>query len=89
MSRRHPPDFKRTQVFDWDHEPVDERPTDFGRSSTGYSTLSGYLVDTPSAARRRQRRDSRLGVLKLVLISSIILGLSIAVMLQMVRFLKG
>ena len=87
-SSRQQPAFKATQVFDWANEPADERPTDFGRS-TGYSTLSGYLPDTPSAARRRQRREYQSGVAKLLVISGLILGVSIFVMYEMVRYLKG
>jgi hypothetical protein len=84
---RHQPAFKSTQIFDWDSEPADERPTDFGRS-TGFSTLNGYLVEPPSRAARRRRRDYRNGMIKLLVVSTLILGISIAAMYQMARFLK-
>ena len=35
--------FKDTQIFDWESEPHDERPSEFAQS-TGYSVLSGYHV---------------------------------------------
>ena len=84
---RHQPEFKSTQIFDWSAEPADERPTDFGRS-TGFSTLNGYLVEPPSRARQRRRRDYRFGIAKLVGASALILGLSIVAMYEMVRHLK-
>jgi hypothetical protein len=60
---RHSRQFKETQVFGWDHEPKDERPSEFVQS-TGYSVLSGYYTLPDSAvAKRRQRRSGFNGVL--------------------------
>ena len=42
MSRSNRP-FKDTQVFGWETEPRDERPSEFV-PSTGYSALSGYYA---------------------------------------------
>ena len=49
--------FKESQLYDWESEPVDERPSEF-MPSTGYATLSsGYH----SAIGRQTRRASRSG----------------------------
>lgn len=86
---RHQPSFKSTQIFDWDSEPSDERPTDFGRS-TGFSALSGYhMVPEPSRLADRRRREFRKGVAKLVVASALILGISIVAMYEMVNLLKA
>ncbi len=82
---RHQPEFKSTQIFDWASEPADERPTDFGRS-TGHSMLSGYgaLAETPVSRRRQHERSS--GFAKLLVSCFLLLSLSVAGMLVMVRF---
>ena len=56
MSRSQRP-FKDTQVFDWDAEPKDERPSEF-IPSTGFSSLSGYYAMPPDARVYRKRRGS-------------------------------
>ena len=45
--------FKTTQIFDWETEPKEERPSGF--ESTGFATASGYYpsLDPVDAARRR------------------------------------
>jgi hypothetical protein len=46
------PQFKATQLFDWENEPVGERPSEF-MPSTGYSVLSGYhAINAPIPQRR-------------------------------------
>jgi hypothetical protein len=46
------PEFKATQLFDWENEPVGERPSEF-MPSTGYSVLSGYhAINAPIPHRR-------------------------------------
>lgn len=54
MSRQARP-FKDTQVYDWDAEPKDERPSEF-IPSTGFSSLSGYYAMPPDASVYRRRR---------------------------------
>ncbi|MET0332848.1 MAG: hypothetical protein ABW190_01145 [Rhizobacter sp.] len=85
---RRQPDFKQTQVFDWAHEPSDERPTDFGRS-TGYSNLSGFgsLQQVSGHAHRRQQQTST-GFVKLVAVTSVVLGLSFTALYTMVHYLR-
>jgi hypothetical protein len=65
-------EFKPTQLFDWDSEPVDERPSEF-MSSSGYSAVSGFY-STASAARQVPRR-SGFGFAKLVVVALIVLAL--------------
>ena len=40
--------YKTTQLYGWDAEPVDERPSEF--LSTGYSQLSGFYPLTAQKA---------------------------------------
>lgn len=86
---RRPPDFKPTQVFDWDHEPADERPTDFGRS-TGYSSLSGFgsLQQVSGHAHRRHQVQGA-SMAKLMAVTCLVLGLSVSALYTMVLYLRG
>jgi hypothetical protein len=88
MNSRHHQTFKATQVFDWESEPSDERPTDFGKS-TGFSALSGYYI-APEAhmVRRRQQQQHRSGVAKLAAASLMILGLATVALWEMAHLLK-
>ena len=88
MSRQYPRSFKATQVFDWETEPKDERPTDFGRS-TGFSTLSGYLVAPDSTLARRRQQERRRGFAKFIAVGLLILALSVAALWEMARWLKA
>lgn len=83
------PDFKPTQVFDWAHEPVDERPTDFGRS-TGYSSLSGFgsLPEVNGAVHRRQRPQGS-GMGRLLLVFGLVIGLSMTALYTLTIYLRG
>ena len=85
---RHQPAFKATQVFDWAHEPSDERPTDFG-SSTGFSALSGFanLQEAPTPVRHRQQHRS--GWVKLVVTTLLILVSSAFALTALVGYLRG
>lgn len=92
MSRRRTPDFKPTQVFDWASEPVDERPTDFGRSTGyGHSTLSGFgsLPEVHGSAHRRHARAARSGMLKLAMSVGLVLSVGVAGLLTMASYLRG
>jgi hypothetical protein len=86
---RRPPDFKPTQVFDWDHEPADERPTDFGRS-TGYSGLSGFgSLQQVSGHAHRRHQPQGAGMVKLMAVTCVVLGLSVSALYTMVHYLRG
>ncbi|MEO8153243.1 MAG: hypothetical protein ABI605_09265 [Rhizobacter sp.] len=89
MSTRNQQAFKTTQIFDWESEPTDERPTDFS-GSTGFSALSGYYV-APEAhiARQRRQQRHRIGLAKLVIVSLTIMVIASAAMVQMVHLLKA
>lgn len=56
--------FKQTQVFGWETEPKDERPSEFV-PSTGFSSLSGYYampdrLGHPAPPRRKARMGTGL-----------------------------
>jgi len=76
--------FKDTQVFDWEQEPHDERPSEFV-PSTGYSQLSGYYA-TPDAAPRRRRRRRGISALTASLVA---LGFGGAALLGFLHLLRG
>lgn len=81
---RSPRPFKDTQVFDWESEPKDERPSEFV-ASTGYSSLSGYY-SMPEPVRRR--RSS--GGLNLVLIAGgVAVALGAAALYGFLHLLRG
>jgi len=74
MKSDHRP-FKETQIFDWDTEPKEERPSEF--HTTGFSTASGYYHSMSDARpRARPRRSSRFGIAPLIvgLLAAIALG---------------
>jgi hypothetical protein len=50
--------FKGETVYDWESEPADERPTEFG-ASTGFSSYSGYFHSTLDSELERRRRMAR------------------------------
>jgi hypothetical protein len=85
---RHQPDFKSTQVFGWDTEPVDERPTDFGHS-TGFSALSGYGALQPAPTSVRRRREHRAGFAKLAGACLVALGLGIGALVLLRPYLQA
>jgi hypothetical protein len=78
--------FKQSQLYGWDSEPVDERPSEF-MGSTGYSTLSGYhgLTD----ARRPQRHTSRLGFKSVLAFSVVLLVAGGYVLMKLAPLLRG
>ena len=86
MSRRHS-DFKDTQVYGWDAEPKDERPSEF-IPSTGFSSLSGYYSMPPDASVYRRARRNR-GGLKLVLATLFMLALGAAAMIGFLHMVKS
>ena len=62
-------DFKESQLYSWDAEPVDERPSEF-MHSTGYATLSGYHsnFDIRPRVPARSSHSGLIGVLVFALI---------------------
>lgn len=80
MTRRS--DFKPSQVYDWEVEPHDERPSEFAQS-TGYRVHSGFYV-APVVRTRR----SGSGVM-VWLMASGVLGLAVVGLLVLVKLLRG
>ena len=78
--------FKPSQLYGWDSEPVDERPSEF-MGSTGYSSLSGYhgLTD----ARRPARRTSRVGFKSLLAFGVLLLVAGGYALVQLAPLLHG
>lgn len=71
QSQFKPSHFKPSQLYDWESEPVDERPSEF-MPSTNYATLSGYhsSLDAP----RRARRTSRFGLASVLVFALIVVA---------------
>ena len=70
MSKHAP--FKQSQVFGWDSEPVDERPSEF--MSTGYSSLSGYHGLGDARRAERHTSTSRFGLKSMLVFSIAVIG---------------
>lgn len=82
-------DFKTTQVFDWDSEPKDERPSEFV-PSTGFSSLSGYYSMPPDArVMRHNRRSGGGGGAVLWLSAGLVIALGAVAMLAFLHYVKG
>lgn len=78
--------FKASQIYGWDEEPVDERPSEFS-SSTGYSVLSGYHpMNDPS---RRRPRQSRIGFKTLLFFCAVVLALGAFAIVKLAPLLRG
>lgn len=82
MSRIQPA-YKDTQVFDWEVEPHDERPSAFSQT-TGYSLLSGYHVEPVRESHRRQR-----SIAPALVAAGLVVALGSAAMVGFVRFLHS
>lgn len=66
---------KRLHVYDWDHEPKEERESMFASTGFAPSTLvplSGYHPTMDPT--RRRRRPSRFGVVPLLLFTVLLLA---------------
>ena len=62
---------KSTQLYDWDIEPVDERPSEF-MTSTSWSSLSGFHVAPPVVQRPAA---PRVGFTRLLIAALLLLAL--------------
>jgi hypothetical protein len=83
--------FKDTQVFGWEHEPKDERPSEFV-PSTGYSSLSGYytMPDSSPLELRRYRPRRKASAFNGVLIAALAaIGLGTAGLIGLLHWLRG
>lgn len=75
-------DFKPSQVYDWEVEPHDERPSEFAQS-TGYRVHSGFYVAPVVSARRSGNG------LMVWLMASGVVALAVAGLLVLVKMLRG
>ena len=78
--------YKDTQVFDWESEPHDERPSEFAQS-TGYQLHSGFYV-APVTSSRRRRDGSGNGLVLWLMVGSV-LGLGVAGLLGLVSLVRA
>lgn len=78
--------FKDTQVFDWDCEPKDERPSEFV-PSTGYSALSGYYAMPDTRSRPAPRRSG--GLPTLVVAGAMVVALGAAALVGFLHLVRG
>ncbi len=76
-------DFKDTQLFGWDSEPSEERPSEFAQS-TGYSALSGYHA----VAEPRPRPKAK-GTGFLLIMSGLIVSLGAVGLYWLAQFLRA
>jgi hypothetical protein len=80
---------KKTQVFDWETEPSDERPSEFVQS-TGYSVLSGFHAAPPSeASARRVHRARKGGINLLVIVGGVIVGMGALALIGFIHLMRG
>jgi len=78
---------RNPSVFGWEHEPADERPSEFARS-TGYSVLSGYHVPSDLHARAARRSSGgRIGFKTIVAVFLVLLAVSGVAMHEVVKLL--
>ena len=76
---------KSSQIYGWDEEPVDERPSEFS-STTGYSVLSGYH---PMNDPMRRQPRSRFGFKTLVLACVMVLAFGGLALVKLAPLLRG
>jgi hypothetical protein len=77
---------KPSQIYSWDEEPVDERPSEFS-STTGYSILSGYHPMNEPARTPRSR--SRFGFKAMLVFCAVILALGVIALMKIAPLLRG
>lgn len=80
--------FKETQLFEWDSEPKDERPSEF--HTTGFSSASGYYHSLGGPVRAAPARQSSLsGKAMLLLGLTAALGVGAVAVLWLAQLLRG
>jgi hypothetical protein len=75
-----------SQLYDWDLEPVDERPSEF-MESTGYAILSGYHPMNDPA--RRERPSRGVGIKTMLLFCVVVIALGGFALVKMAALLRG
>ena len=77
---------KPSQIYSWEEEPVDERPSEFS-STTGHSMLSGYHPMNDPAGPPRSR--SRFGFKSMLAFCAVILALGVIALMQIAPLLRS
>lgn len=77
---------KPTQIYSWDEEPVDERPSEFS-STTGHSLLSGYQSAIEPV--RRSPRRSRFGFKTVLVFCVGLFALGATALVKLAPLLRG
>ena len=76
-------DFKETQLFGWDSEPSEQRPSEFAQS-TGFSALAAcHAVPDP------RRKPKAKGTGFLLVMSALIVSLGAVGLYWLAQFLRG
>lgn len=76
-------DFKDTQLFGWESEPSEQRPSEFAQS-TGFSALSDCHA-VPQARRKPKAK----GTVFLLSMSGLIVSLGAVGLYWLAQFLRG
>ena len=77
---------KPTQIYDWDSEPVDERPSEFSHSAS-HSPVSGFY-STPRVTRRPPK-PSGAGFTGLFMVALTLLALGALALATLAPLLRG
>jgi hypothetical protein len=78
--------FKQSQLYSWDAEPVDERPSEF-MHSTGHATLSGYQSNF-DATRRAPVRRSYAGLIGMLVFALVVIAIGAWAILKFAPMLR-
>ena len=76
---------KPTQIYDWDTEPVDERPSEF-MNSTGWDASSSFH---PAVAVVRRPPAARFGFTAVVIVAVALLALGAVAIAKIIPLLRG
>jgi len=79
--------FKESQLYSWDAEPVDERPSEF-MHSTSYATLSGYHSNFDTARRRTPVHSSRSGLIGVIVFALVVIAVGAWAILKFAPMLR-
>ena len=77
---------KATQIYDWDAEPVDERPSEFMHSG-GYAAVS--RSHSTAQAPRKSPPHARLGFASLLVAVLTVLALGAFAVVKLAPLLRG
>jgi len=81
-----PMKIKQSQIYGWDEEPVDERPSEFS-STSGHSLHSGY--HSLGEPRRARRSSGRLGFKSLIVFCAVVLTLGVWTLVKLAPLLRA